>query len=107
AERRGVKVRVAEAIRREAVDVRRLDGRAVAAEVGEAGVIEDDRDYVWGSPRRRRRGRPPRLRLRDGLADHPFEFGTGLHFRLQARVLRLPRFNLAQPARARSRLGAG
>ena len=79
AERCRVKVRIEEAICGQAVDVRRLDGRAVAAEVGEASVIEDDRDYVWGILRRRGWGRPPGLGVGERFADDPFEFGTWQH----------------------------
>ena len=62
AERRGVKVAVAETVRRQAVERGRLDVGAEAAELREANVVEDDdqdvrRAFAWphwfGPPRRR------------------------------------------------------
>ena len=57
AHRRGVEAAVAQAAPRQCVDVRRADGRAVAAEVGEADIVEQDHQDVG-----RARGRLGRLR---------------------------------------------
>ena len=81
AERRRVHVVEAQAVRRERVEVRRRDRAAVAAEVTEPGVVEDDEEDVRGAlagPRRapatpgsirRPCGRSPRERRASGVFD--------------------------------------
>ncbi len=64
-----VKAGVAQAFSGQGVDGGRGDGRAVAAEVGEADVVEQHDQDVGAASRRLGRGRPPRLGLRNGLAD--------------------------------------
>ena len=85
AQRRDVEVRVPQPAGGEAVDVRGVDGRAVAAEVGEAGVVEQDhhdvRRTVRGGARRERRRRVD-VRLGDNAVEilekpaHAFPPGT-------------------------------
>ena len=60
-------LRVADAVRCDPVEVRRLDRTAVAAERGEADIVEDDLDDVGRAVRRLRRlkRRPVRLRVPD------------------------------------------
>jgi hypothetical protein len=52
AHRRGVKAAVAQAAAGQRVGVRRADGRAVAAEVGKADIVEPDHQQVGGALRR-------------------------------------------------------
>ena len=62
AEGGGVEVDVAQAVAGQGIDVRRVDGRAVAAKVRKAGVVEHHQhDIGLAAPRRRHR--PPRLGL--------------------------------------------
>src|SRR6266480_5557674 len=60
-------LRVADAVRCDPVEVRRLDRTAVAAERGEADIVEDDLDDVGRAVRglRRLKRRPVRLRVPD------------------------------------------
>ena len=46
AERRRVHVVVAQAVRRQAVDIRRLDRAAVTAKLAKAGVVQHDEEDV-------------------------------------------------------------
>ncbi len=50
-----VVVREAKAVRRELVEIGRLDFSAIAAEIGEAHVVGDDEHDVWFALSRRRR----------------------------------------------------
>ena len=72
AQRRGVEAGVAQAAGGEAVDVRGLQRAAVAVEVRETGVVEDDHHHV-GAAESARRFRPPRLRLLVGTTDAALE----------------------------------
>ena len=77
AERGGVKVGEPDALRGDAVDDGGRDVRAVAAQLREAHVVEDDQHHVrrtlrWGGYRR-----PPRLGIRPVVADLPPEFDAG------------------------------
>ena len=76
AQRRGVHVVVAQAVGGERVEVRRLDRAAVAAEVAEAGVVQDDEEHVGGALLGAHRRRPRRARLVGGAADHAREGRT-------------------------------
>ena len=76
AERRGVHVVEAQAVGGERVEVRRLDRAAVAAEVAEAGVVEDDEEHVGGALLGAHRRRPRLARLVGGAADHAGEGRT-------------------------------
>ena len=73
AERCDVEVGVPQAVGGELVDVRRADRRAVAAKMGEAGVIEQDHDHVRRIRPRMAADRPGRLRLGDGVPDDSVE----------------------------------
>ncbi len=73
AHRGDVEVRVLEAAGGEAVDVRRLDVGAVAAEVAVAEVVDEDHDHVRGVVARMRRRRPPRRGLGVGAVDLTLE----------------------------------
>ncbi len=72
-----VEVRVAQTSRGQTVDVRRGELGSVAAEVGEAGVVEQDDHDVRCRVARMRGGGPPRCGLRLGAVDHPFELVGG------------------------------
>ena len=61
AHRRGVEARIAQALGRQPIDGRRRDRRAVAAEIREADVVEQDDENVGRAARRPGRVRPPRL----------------------------------------------
>ena len=74
-----VEVGVAEPLRGQTVDVRGGQLGAVAAEVGEAGVVEEDEDHVGRVLAGVGRGRPPRGRLGLGAGDHAVEAVEGLH----------------------------
>src|SRR5262249_51881563 len=69
AHRAGMKTAVAEAFGSEAIDRRRFDQRAVAAKIGKADVVEKDDHNVGGTGRPLRSPWPPRLRIRNRLAD--------------------------------------
>ena len=92
AKRRHVQVVVAQALLREPVDGRRLDGGAVAAEAGEADVVEQHHHHVGRILRRPRRRRPPGFGLLPGVADAALEavvrqfLARGHAFRLLARA---------------------
>ena len=73
AQRGGVEVRVAVALAGEAVEARRGDVGAVAAELRVAHVVEQHDHDVGRALRRRRHRRPPALRLVVGPPDDPFE----------------------------------
>src|SRR5271169_4459678 len=79
AERRDVEVRVAKARRRETVDVRRLDRRAITAEVGESEVVEQDHDDVGGALTGMLPLRPVWLRLGERPPDHAAKGLVELH----------------------------
>ena len=79
AQRRDVEVGVADAVGRQGVDVGCGELGAVAAEVGEPGVVEQDDDHVRGIGARVRRDGPPGLRLRLGPGDHAVEGLELLH----------------------------
>ena len=70
AQRRRVHVVEAQAVRRERVEGRRLDRAAVAAELPEPRVVEDDEQHVRGALPGSRRRRPRRARLVGRPADH-------------------------------------
>ena len=70
AERGRMHVAVAETVRREAVQVRRLDRRAVTTELPVARVVEHDEQDVRRARLRAQRLRPCRLRLVDRSPDH-------------------------------------
>ena len=55
------------------VEPRRVDVRAVTAELGEAHVVEDDQHHVGRAGRRLGLGWPPGLRVSPVAADHPAE----------------------------------
>ncbi len=69
AHRRGMEARIAQALGRQPIDGGRFDRRAVAAEIGEADIVEEDDENVGGAARRPGRVGPPRLRFLHGLAD--------------------------------------
>ncbi|GAA0000873.1 hypothetical protein BRDID11002_08730 [Bradyrhizobium diazoefficiens] len=69
AHRRGVEAGIAQALRSEPVDGRRLDGRSVAAEIGEADIVEQHDEDVRRALWRPRCLRPPGFGLRNRLAD--------------------------------------
>ena len=69
AHRRGVEAGVAQAASGDGVDGGRGDGRAVAAEIGEADIVEQHDQDVGGAFRALRRGRPIGLGLAHCLAD--------------------------------------
>src|SRR5581483_654391 len=73
AQRRGVEVRVAQAVPREPVEVGGFDVRAEAAELRVADVVEHDEQDVRRACPRSRLVRPPRLRLPVVPPDPPFE----------------------------------
>src|SRR5690606_11849085 len=75
-QRGGVEVVVAQAARCELVDVGRVDLGPVAAEVGEADVVEDDHHDVRRTLGWQRRLRPPGNRVVVGPADHAFVHGS-------------------------------
>src|SRR5579872_4502470 len=72
-QRRGMEIGVAQTTLGEAIDVRRIDGRTVAAEMREAGIVEQDDDDVRRSIAWLRQIRPPRLRLGDRGPDPALE----------------------------------
>jgi hypothetical protein len=61
AHRRGVEAGIAQAFGGKPVNGRRPDLRAVAAEIGEADVVEQDNQDIRRTGRRPRCIRPPRL----------------------------------------------
>ena len=69
AHRGGVEAAVAQAFGGQPVDGRRPDRRSVAAEIGEADIVEQHDQDVGRAGRRLLRRRPPRLGVRDRLAD--------------------------------------
>ncbi len=73
AQRRGVEVREPDPARGQTVDHRRLDVRAVAAELGVADIIEHDQEHVRGAGRWCRLSGPPRLRVSPVRPDPPAE----------------------------------
>ncbi len=73
AQRGHVEVGVAQPAGGQAVDVGGGQVGAVAAEVGEAGVVEEDDHHVGGALARVRRGGPPGRRLGLGALDHAVE----------------------------------
>ena len=109
AHRRDVEVRVAEALRREPVEMRRLDLGAVAPEIGEAEVVGEHDDDVRRALGRRGARRPPRLRGRDGAADRALESRVGAGVQRGAsrrpqvirRHVRLPPLRRARAGRVR------
>ena len=76
AQRRRVHVAVAQPIVREAIQVRRRDRAAEAAELAEAGVVEHDEQHVRSTLRRPHQGRPRRCRFISRPADHAGEGGA-------------------------------
>lgn len=68
AERGRVHVRIEQASRREAIQVRRSNRRAITPELTEAGVVQDDKQDVRGARRGAQRPRPRGLRLLEGSA---------------------------------------
>ena len=73
AQRGRMEVREPEAVPREAVECRRRDVGAVAAELGEADIVEHQQQHVRRTGLRFRIGRPPRRRDPPILTDHPVE----------------------------------
>ena len=67
-ERRGMHVGEEQAVLGQPVDVGRVDRRAVAAELSEAGVVDDDEKDVRRAFPGAERGRPRRIGLADGAA---------------------------------------
>ncbi len=72
-----MEVRVAQALGREAIDVRGVDVGAVAAEVGEAEVVDEDDDDVGRVFTGMRAVRPRRRGLFEGAADDAVELLAG------------------------------
>jgi hypothetical protein len=70
---RGVQTRVAQTLCGESIDGRRPDRRAVAPEVGKAGIVEEHDENVRCAERTFRRGRPERCRVRNCAADATLE----------------------------------
>ena len=79
AQRGDVEIGVAQPLRGQTVDVRRGQLGAVAAEVGEPGVVEEDEHHVGRVLAGVGRGRPPRGRFGLGAGDHAVEAVVGLH----------------------------
>ena len=77
AERRRVEIRVAQPALRDAIQRRRRDDAAERARRAEAGVVRHDEQHVGRALRRHDARRPPRLRLRGLLLDHPAELRIG------------------------------
>ena len=73
-------VAVAHAARREAIEVGRGDGAAVAAELAEAGVVEHDEEDVGCALASSLWLRPSLLRGVEGAADDAWERRAGLVF---------------------------
>ena len=73
AQRRRVHVAVPQAVGGEGVEVRRRDRAAVAAQLAEPGVVEDDEQDVRGALPGTRRCRPRRARLVGRPANHAGE----------------------------------
>ena len=65
AHRRGVEARIAQSARCDPVDGRRRNRRAIAAEIGEADVVEQHDQDIGRALRRTRRCRPERRRVLD------------------------------------------
>ena len=65
----GVEVGVTQPACGQRVDVRRLDLRAVAAQIGEAQIVEHDVDHIGSTRRGADRRGPVRCRLGGGVAD--------------------------------------
>ncbi len=78
AHRVDVEVDVADTIGGELVDVGRVDLGAVAADIGEAEVVDEHDDDVRSPVRGGRRPRPRRLRRREDPSDGALEPGIGL-----------------------------
>jgi hypothetical protein len=75
---RHVEVRQPQSLGGQSVDVRRVDLRTEAAEVGEPRVVAQDHDDVGRALGRRGTRRPPRFRLGHRSADRTLEPGVGL-----------------------------
>ncbi len=73
AQRGRMEVREPEPVLREAVERRRRDVGAVAAELGEADVVEHEQQHVRRTGLRFGLGRPPRGRRPPVVTDHPVE----------------------------------
>ena len=77
AERRGVKIRVAQPALRDAIQCRGRNDAAERARRAEADVVRHDEQHVGRALRRHDAWRPPGFRLRGLFLDHPAELRIG------------------------------
>ena len=72
-----MEIRVAQPAVRDAIQRRGRDDAAERARRAEAGIVGHDQQHIGRALRRHDARRPPRLRLRGLLLDHPAEFRIG------------------------------
>ena len=77
AERRGMKLRVAQPVLRDAIQGRRRDDAAKRARRAESAIVRHDEQHIGRALRRHDARRPPRFRLRGFLLDHAAELRIG------------------------------